>query len=389
MIGAWTRSGTLGYAPSRGNHGTDLSLWIDQPALLAEHLQSPPARVGLDTEFIRERTWWPQLALVQIALDDEILLVDPTRPGMTAALAPLLADPDVLKIMHSPSEDLVALQHACGVLPAPLFDTQHAAALSGHGAGLGYQKLVHAITGELLEKGETRSDWLRRPLSASQLHYAEEDVRHLFAVHDALRGRLDALGRGDWLAEDCARQLQGAREPGERWPHLALRAAQFLEPAAQGRLLRLLRWRDVYARESDKPRNWILDNELAVHLAKAPPPDRDALQALLDARPKSPRKLATQLWNALLNAQSDEAAMPLASDDGKHRATLKRMQQVVADVAAGLELPDALLLSRRKLEQALDEGRLPEVLEGWRGPLLHARLKAVLDGAGEANGPAV
>lgn len=361
-----------------------MSLWIEHPEQLAEHLRSPPPRVGLDTEFIRERTWWPQLALVQIAISDEILLVDPLQPGMAAALAPLLCNPDVLKIMHSPSEDLIALQHACDALPEPLFDTQHAAALAGLGSGMGYQKLVQAITGELLEKGETRSDWLRRPLSPSQLHYAEEDVRHLFAIHDALDARLGELGRRDWLAEDCARQLAGAREPGEPWPHLAMRAAQFLDAEGQVRLLRLLRWRETHARESDKPRSWILDNELAVLLAKQPPSDARALQDFLDARPKSPRKLAKQLWNALQTPLSDESAMPLASPEDRHRAILKKMQAAVAEVAAGLDLPDALLLSRRKLEQALAEGHLPEALQGWRGPLLESRLKALLAGAGEA-----
>ncbi|MDO5506098.1 MAG: ribonuclease D [Pseudoxanthomonas suwonensis] len=362
--------------------------WIDQPAQLQEQLQQPPDRIGLDTEFIRERTWWPQLALVQIAIHDRILLVDTLVPGMCEALAPLLDDAAVLKVMHSPSEDLVALQHACGTLPAPMFDTQHAAALAGHGAGLGYQKLVLALTGETLDKGETRSDWLRRPLSPAQLHYAGEDVRHLLDMHDTLGRQLRELDRDAWLEEDCERQLQAARDPVDPWPHLAMRAAQFLDAAAQARLLRLLRWRETHARDSDRPRNWILDNELAVSLAKSPPRDRHALQAMLDARPKAPRKLASHIQAALEQPLPDENGMPLASSDD-HRATLKRMQQVVADAASSLDLPDALLLSRRKLEQALAEGRLPASLAGWRGPLLEAPLKAILADAGETPKAAV
>ena len=163
--------------PVRQPHNGRMTQWIHTPDALRARLANPPATVGMDTEFIRERTYWPQLALVQIALgeangvaaDEDILLVDPLAPGMCEALAPLLADPTVLKIMHSASEDLVAFRHACGVLPAPLFDTQVAAALAGVGGGMGYQKLVQAVTGVALEKGETRSDWLRRPLSASQL----------------------------------------------------------------------------------------------------------------------------------------------------------------------------------------------------------------------------
>lgn len=374
--------------PAPATTATPLTHWIDQPAQLQEQLQQPPDRIGLDTEFIRERTWWPQLALVQIAIHDRILLVDTLVPGMCEALAPLLDDAAVLKVMHSPSEDLVALQHACGTLPAPMFDTQHAAALAGHGAGLGYQKLVLALTGETLDKGETRSDWLRRPLSPAQLHYAGEDVRHLLDMHDTLGRQLRELDRDAWLEEDCERQLQAARDPVDPWPHLAMRAAQFLDAAAQARLLRLLRWRETHARDSDRPRNWILDNELAVSLAKSPPRDRHALQAMLDARPKAPRKLASHIQAALEQPLPDENGMPLASSDD-HRATLKRMQQVVADAASSLDLPDALLLSRRKLEQALAEGRLPASLAGWRGPLLEAPLKAILADAGETPKAAV
>ena len=195
--------------------------WITDPAMLAARLSVTPARVGLDTEFIRERTYWPQLALVQIAIDEDILLVDPLAPGITTALAPLLADRSVLKVMHSASEDLVALKRACGVVPQPLFDTQIAAALAGVGAGVGYQRLVQETLGVALSKGETRSDWLRRPLSDSQLDYAADDVRHLFALHDVLDSRLQELDRSAWLQEDCARLISNAeRDELERWPHL-------------------------------------------------------------------------------------------------------------------------------------------------------------------------
>ena len=131
--------------------------WITDPADLAARLAHRPARVGLDTEFIRERTYWPQLALAQIAFDGPdgqpvVLLVDTLVPGMNAALVPLLSDPGVLKVMHSASEDVVALKRACGVSPSPLFDTQIAAGLAGIGAGMGYQKLVQELLGVALEK---------------------------------------------------------------------------------------------------------------------------------------------------------------------------------------------------------------------------------------------
>ena len=363
--------------------------WISTPAELIAQLAPMPRRVGLDTEFVRERTWWPQLALVQLALDERVLLVDPLAPGMCDALAPLLADASVLKIMHSASEDLVALKHACGVVPTPLFDTQIAAALAGVGAGVGYQRLVQDTLGVALPKGETRSDWLRRPLSPSQLEYAADDVLHLFALHDDLDGRLATLGRRAWLEEDCARMVANAqRDELERWPHLSLRATQFLDGDAQKRLLRLLRWRDAYARDNDRPRNWILDNELATSLARTPPLDQAALQARLDAQPKAPRKLAGQVWHALTTPLADEADTPAARSEDRDKAALRKLQDAVAARSAELGLPDGVLASRRWLQPLLD-GDWTGPLAGWRRAQLESVIAPLLATAGGAPDPSV
>lgn len=356
-----------------------MPLWIDDPATLRARLQNPPAWVGLDTEFVRERTYWPQLALVQMAIGDEILLIDPLAPGIVEALRPLLADPSVLKVMHSASEDLVALSHDCDVLPTPLFDTQIAAALCGIGGGMSYLKLVQEITGVVLAKGETRSDWLRRPLSESQLEYAADDVVHLGAIHHELDIRLGALGRREWLEQDCARMLANATQDGERWPHLSMRSAQFLEAPAQRRLLRLLRWRDAQARDSDKPRSWILDNELATNLARTPPGDRAQLQAQLEAHPKAPRKLGDAIWQALTTPLDDEAQAPLARNaSNEDKNALKRLQDAVSARSAELGLPDGILASRRYLEALQENGTWPTALAGWRREVLEPTLAPLL-----------
>lgn len=355
-------------------------LWIDEADALRQHLADLPDRVGLDTEFVRERTWWPILALVQIAIDDTVLLVDATRPGIPAVIAELLRNARVLKIMHSPSEDLVAFGHSCDALPTPLFDTQAAAALAGMGAGLGYQKLVQAALGVTLEKGETRSDWLRRPLSASQCEYAADDVIHLAALHDLLRGKLDALGRTAWLEEDAARTLRNAGDDSlDPWPHLGVRPAQDFDAAAQARLLRLMRWREATARERDLPKNWVIEQPLALQLAQNPPADFDALRKLLDATPKSPRKLGRELWAALTTPVPDEAAMPPVRRDADiDKQTLKRLQQAVADAAREHDVPEGVLASRRWLEALLESGEWPDALRGWRQGLLAPRFAPIL-----------
>ncbi len=362
-----------------------MHVWISDPSALQAHFTHVPARIGLDTEFIRERTYWPQLALVQIALDNAsgeptVLLIDPLVPGMTAALAPILANESILKVMHSPSEDLVAFKHACNVVPKPLFDTQQAAALAGIGAGVGYQKLVEQLTGVTLAKGETRSDWLRRPLSPSQLDYAADDVRHLDAMHDVLDGMLAQLNRREWLFEDAIRTVANAENEGpERWPHLSIRSAQFLDADMQRRLVRLLRWRDAYARENDRPRTWILDNELAVAIARTPPPDREGLQAQLDAHPKAPRKLGDAIWRALSTPLPDEADAPDASvGETRDKQRLKKLQDAVSKRSAELGLPDGVLASRKWLQALLDDGKWPSALAGWRREALEPSLAPLL-----------
>ena len=339
-----------------------------------------PARIGLDTEFIRERTYWPQLALVQMAVGDEILLIDPLVPGMTDALRPWLEDTAILKVMHSASEDLVAFKCACGVLPRPLFDTQIGAALAGIGGGMGYQKLVAEITGVTLPKGETRSDWMRRPLSDAQLEYAADDVEYLFALHDAIDQRLHELGRQAWMQDDALRLLASAdNDEGEHWPHLSMRAAQFLDADAQRRLLRLLRWRDQQARQSDKPRSWILDNELATTLARTPPTDHDALLRLFERFPKAPRKLSQTVWQALQTPLPDEdqAPQPLPATDA-NKAALKRLQDAITRRGGELGLPDGLLASRKHLEALLHTGDWPTALGGWRREQLEPLLRPLL-----------
>ena len=174
-------------------------------------------------------------------------------------------------------------------------------------------------------------------------------MRHLFALHGALAPRLEDLGRLPWLAADCARMLENAADDdGDRWPHLALRGGQYLDPSGQARLLRLLRWRESQARSSDRPRSWILDNELATALARTPPPDQAALQALLDSTPKAPRSLGGAIWQALSTPLPDEADMPLARADDRDKTRLRALQDAAAARSAELGLPDGVLASRRR-----------------------------------------
>lgn len=357
--------------------------WIDDADTLAARLAAwkGQALVAMDTEFIRERTYYPQLALVQLAVPGEVLLADPQAPGVPAVLAGLLEDPSVTKLMHSASEDLQALLRGCGVVPSPVFDTQVAAALCGLGAGLSYLKLVEQVTGLTLEKGETRSDWLRRPLSDSQLKYAADDVLHLHEMHALLEPKLRALGRLDWLAADAERAVGNARnDVDDPMPHLSVRSAQMLDGPGQARLRRLLVWRDAEARRSDRPKSWVLDNELAVQLSRRPFDDFHRFNAVLEASPKAPRKARRELWDLVSAELSDEELqIPLnRSGEALDKQRLKKLQEAVAATALSLDLPEGLLCARRHLESLLEGRGWPDALAGWRRDLLEPVLEPLL-----------
>lgn len=359
-----------------------MNAWIDQPEALITRLMSWKGQrwVALDTEFIRERTYYPQLALVQLAVPGEVLLVDPLIPGISEALRPLLEDTAITKLMHSASEDLQALLRGCAAVPSPLFDTQVAAAMAGFGAGLSYQKLVEQITGVQLEKGETRSDWLKRPLSNAQLEYAAEDVMHLHAMHTVLTDKLLTLGRLDWLVSDAIRTVSNAKnDSDDLLPHLSVRSAQSLDAEAQARLCRLLRWRDVEARRTDRPKSWVLDNELAVLLSRRPPDDFHRFNTLLDKYPKAPRKSRRDLWEMLETPLTEaECAIPLCHENNSDKQRLKQLQEAVASLAQSLDLPASLLCARKHLEALLANDEWPPALHGWRRSLLEPVLTPLI-----------
>jgi len=360
-----------------------MACWIDQPTELQRRYQqraSTLERIGLDSEFIHESTYWPKLALVQMAVDDEIWLVDPLVPGMNQALRLWLEDKRIVKIMHSASQDMLVFKHCCNAIPRPLFDTQIGATLAGMGSS-SYQKLVAQLAHVEVPKNQTRSNWLRRPLSARQLDYAADDVRYLFVLANAIYARLQKLDRTAWFEEDNQRLLaQSDHAHAERWAHLPNnRAAQGMNIDAQMRLRRLLHWREKHAQQRNLPRNWVIDNELLATLARTPPADLAGLKRLLSARAKAPRKLAEPLWHALNTPLLDEAdAAHLPAFVELDKPALRRMQEAVAQRSAELGLPEGVLASRKGLVELLQSGQWPQALMGWRKAQLEPVLRPFL-----------
>ena len=355
--------------------------WIERSDALQDLLTAAPALLGLDTEFMRTDTFLPRLALVQVQVGERIALVDPTAGADPAALAATLSDPARTIVMHSAGEDLEALATwSCAI--GHLFDTQIAASFAGLGAGLGYQKLVREITGVELPKAETRSDWLRRPLSPQQLDYAAQDVAHLPALHAELGARLAQRGYVAWFEQDCERLLDRARHREPDWePQLGLRGAADWPRAQQALLRRVLRWRDRTARTIDRPRSWVLDDAHALDLCARPPSDADELagrtRGLRALRSAQRAELLDVLHAPLAADELDFTPIPHAPGP-REKQLVSALKDVVVARAKELDLPDGLLCARRHLEALLATHRWPTSLEGWRREVLHDALMARL-----------
>ncbi|HYL06495.1 MAG TPA: ribonuclease D [Thermoanaerobaculia bacterium] len=357
----------------------------------AERWLQAPA-VALDTEFVRERTFFPRLGLIQIHDGEATYLLDPLAVRDLGPLADLFRAAGTLKVLHSASEDVEVFYHALGSVPAPLFDTQVAAGLAGLGTSLSYQRLVAALLALELQKGETRTDWLARPLSAAQLAYAAEDVAYLLPLYGRLDRELAALGRLQWALEDSAALLDTSRlEADGAAAYRRVRGSGRLSRRQLGVLRALAAWRDGEARRRDLPRGFVLRDEALLELAVRQPATVEELRGVsgLEA-PQAARDGAG--WLELIRA-----ALALADDElppepwrppgaAAVRELEQRLRLVVRERAAALGLPPELLAPRRALDAVLrsalsdPEPRLPRDLgTGWRRAVVG---EALLSAAG-------
>lgn len=359
--------------------------WIDRSDALQSWLAMLPAdaTLGFDTEFMRRNTFYPQLALLQLGWQGRYALVDPLAFGIGDALHPLIGDGDATTVMHSASEDLEALSPLLPHGPRRLFDTQIAAAFVGMGLGISYRALVAELTGAELDKGETRSDWLQRPLTGSQRAYATLDVVYLKPVHEQLAERLDQRGRTAWHAEDCERLKQRAcHREGDPQPQRTFRSAADWRPEQRALLRRILLWRDQTARTEDRPRPWLLEDATALGLAQQPPGSANDLEQ----RTRGQRALRAPQRQALLDLlrrpmDADEVAATAAipeSPQGEAKRALAAMKDLVDKRATELDLPAGLLCPRKALEEYVVTAQWPEFLEGWRREVLHEGLSGLL-----------
>jgi ribonuclease D len=333
--------------------------------------------LAVDTEFVREETYFAQLCLIQVSDGGTPVLLD----ALACEPAPLFAflfEPGAVKVFHSAGQDLELFAQRGGDCPRPLFDTQVAAALLGHGEQLGYAALVERRLGFAVDKSLSRTDWSKRPLSDAALTYAADDVRHLAVIYPPLREELAARGRLAWLEAECARLADPRRyraEPAVAWR--GVRGIARLSPAAQQLAARLAAWREEEAIRRNRPRRWILDDGTICQLAVRKP---DTLAALAQVEGLSARRIERSgeaLLALLAEPVADAAPLVVeARESPEQKQKTQLLLEALRTRAMQEQIAPTLVATRSDIERLVREGPAAEIplLNGWRRELLGEEL---------------
>lgn len=331
--------------------------------------------VAVDTEFMREQTFWPKLCLIQLAGPEDEIIVDPLAPGLD--LKPFFAlmnDERVLKVFHAARQDVEIVFAASGQIPHPVFDTQVAAMVCGFGESVSYVNLVKTVTGVSLDKSSRFTDWSRRPLSEKQLTYALGDVTHLRLIHDYLAAELEATGRASWLTEEMAVLTDPATytlDPEDAWKRLKLRVKNRKALAV---LMELAAWRERLARAQDVPRARILRDEALYDIANHAPATVDQLSGLRSlsegfSRSQRAREIVEAVQRGLARDPKTvpraPEGQPLSAEAG---ATVELLRVLLRALAARHRVAPRLIADSDDLERIAMERETADVaaLKGWR-----------------------
>lgn len=360
--------------------------YIDSPDELAAFCKAIGSSpwIAVDTEFVRDKTYYPKFCLLQIANGSRAACIDPLAIEDLREVEALLFNRAITKVFHAARQDLEIFFHRFQAVPAPIFDTQLAAPLVGHPEQIGYASLVSATLGVTVDKEHTRTDWTQRPLSAAQKEYAANDVIHLAALYPKIREQLDRLGRCSWLADDfAALENPGlyVNRPEDAWERIG--GLERLKPDQFALAVRLAAWRENTAQQNDLPRNWILRDEALLEIALRKPRTRDALQALRGIDSRAVQRYGDAVI-ALVQTPDDGLAAPpqprrVQRRSAQTEAVLDAMSALVRLRCIEHTINPAVVASRRDLEEALESPDSAKVLQGWRRALAGNDIRAFLE----------
>ncbi len=371
--------------------------YIQTDSALADYCQQAMQvdAIAVDTEFVRTRTLYPQLGLIQLYDGKQIALVDPLSVNDMGPLKALLEAPNVVKVLHSCSEDLETFWSAMNVVPTPVFDSQFAAAICEMGPTLGYARLVSDMLDVDLDKGESRTDWLARPLSSEQCLYAANDVYYLLKLYPELRSKVDALQRVDWVyAEIAALAKRKQMVMPAEFAYLSVKNNWQLQGRGLWILKTLARWRVEQARSRNLALNFVIREQALVEIAKRQPQSKGALFALPGLTAHEARLHGEFIVQTVNDAKNVEPELypPKISrliDYPAYKKVSSAMRQMCLTEAEALAVPVELMGSKKQINQLLKwlwfdpdetrvQGMLPDLLLGWRGSYLRKPFETIL-----------
>jgi ribonuclease D len=341
--------------------------------------------LALDTEFLREKTYYPQLCLVQVGVPGRYACIDPLAIADLQPLYDLLYDKSITKVLHACAQDLEIFVHLTGRVPGPIFDTQLAAPLLGMAEQIGYANFIDELLGVTLDKAQTRTDWSRRPLSAAQLKYAADDVRYLATAYPQVTQRLDGQGRLGWLAAEFEpyEKLERYRlNPDDVWKRV--RGLEKLRPKALSIAQQLAAWRERQAQAKDLPRNWILKDEVILDLARLAPQRIDDLATIRALQAKTAERYGAELITLIGTAagqtpQALPARVRAARPSVQEEALADVLQAQLRLLADRHDINSATIASRKDL-LALVSGESGALMSGWRRKIAGDELLALSAG---------
>ncbi len=345
------------------------------------------AVLAIDTEFMREKTYYPYLCLIQMATDDEVVIVDPLAALSLSPIAELLVNPHIVKVFHAASQDLEIIYHELGARPKPIFDTQVAATLLGYGPQVGDSSLVHGICGVTLPKTESYTDWSKRPLSPSQISYAEEDVIYLPKMYRLMTDKLAHDGREHWLDDEFDEMVNVKNfvmDDRERYLHV--KRVGHLSRRQLGAAREVCAWREATARKRNIPRKWVLADEQIVEACRREPKTIDSLFEVRGIREKLSTADARSVVELIRKGLSlPDSELPSLGARMKSEANVDTqidlMLALVRKRGKEQGIASQTLASRDELEElARYENADCALLKGWKYAIVGKELVQLLHG---------